>query len=120
MADPRSRERPRGWDALTGAERRVARFVAEGLTNGQVAERLFVSRHTVEAHLKSAFAKLRISSRVELATEVVRREGGSGPGDGLEIPEVREGDGRPPVERSLTGLDDGDPVRGRPDALEEP
>jgi DNA-binding CsgD family transcriptional regulator len=56
-----------GWAALTTSELAVARLVAEGLTNREVAERLFVSPHTVSSHLRHAFAKLGITSRVELA-----------------------------------------------------
>jgi DNA-binding CsgD family transcriptional regulator len=41
--------------------------VARGLTNRQVAERLFLSQHTVSNHLRHAFAKLDVTSRVELA-----------------------------------------------------
>ncbi len=55
-----------GWAALTDSELAVARLVAEGLTNREVAERLFVSHHTVSAHLRHAFAKLSVNSRVEL------------------------------------------------------
>src|SRR5207249_2618034 len=47
-----SRRRPRhGWEALTETERTVASLVAEGLSNRQVAERLFLSRHTVHTHV---------------------------------------------------------------------
>jgi DNA-binding CsgD family transcriptional regulator len=56
-----------GWAALTTSEVTVARLVAEGLTNREVAERLFVSPHTVSSHLRHVFAKLGITSRVELA-----------------------------------------------------
>lgn len=56
-----------GWAAMTASELDVARLVAEGLTNRQVAERLFVSPHTVNSHLRHVFAKLGINSRVELA-----------------------------------------------------
>jgi DNA-binding CsgD family transcriptional regulator len=56
-----------GWGALTASELSVARLVAEGLTNREVAERLFVSPHTVNSHLRHVFAKLGINSRVELA-----------------------------------------------------
>jgi DNA-binding CsgD family transcriptional regulator len=56
-----------GWAALTTSELTVARLVAEGLTNREVAERLFVSPHTVNSHLRHVFSKLRINSRVELA-----------------------------------------------------
>jgi DNA-binding CsgD family transcriptional regulator/tetratricopeptide (TPR) repeat protein len=56
-----------GWAALTAAELTVARLVADGLTNREVAERLFVSPHTVNSHLRHVFTKLGINSRVELA-----------------------------------------------------
>ena len=55
-----------GWAALTAAEVVVARLVAEGLTNRDVADRLFLSPHTVNSHLRHVFTKLRINSRVEL------------------------------------------------------
>ncbi len=56
-----------GWDSLTEAERRVVRLVPEGLSNGQIAERLFLSRRTVESHLGRAYSKLGASTRVQLA-----------------------------------------------------
>jgi DNA-binding CsgD family transcriptional regulator len=56
-----------GWAAMTTAELAVARLVADGLTNREVAERLFISPHTVNSHLRHVFSKLRINSRVELA-----------------------------------------------------
>ena len=62
-----------GWASLTAAERRVADVVAEGVTNGEAADRLFVSRHTVDFHLRQIFRKLGISSRVELARMVGER-----------------------------------------------
>lgn len=58
--------------ALTKAERRVCEQVAEGLSNATIASRLFLSRHTVETHLKRVYAKLHISSRVQLAALVLR------------------------------------------------
>ncbi|HEY6794604.1 MAG TPA: LuxR C-terminal-related transcriptional regulator, partial [Kineosporiaceae bacterium] len=60
-----------GWPSLTDTERRVACIVAEGLTNVQVAERMFLSRHTVDFHLRQIFRKLGIRSRVELTRLVV-------------------------------------------------
>jgi DNA-binding CsgD family transcriptional regulator len=45
----------------------TATLVAEGLTNHQVADRMYVSAHTVAFHLKQVFRKLGIGSRVELA-----------------------------------------------------
>jgi DNA-binding CsgD family transcriptional regulator len=56
-----------GWAAMTAAELAVARLVAEGLTNREVADQLFVSPHTVNSHLRHVFSKLGITSRVELA-----------------------------------------------------
>jgi DNA-binding CsgD family transcriptional regulator len=63
-----------GWRSLTEGELRVARRVAEGLTNPQVGERMFVSRHTVDFHLRQIFRKLEISSRVELTRLVLEHE----------------------------------------------
>lgn len=66
---PRSTGRPaEGWGSITPSELRVVRLVVDGLTNRQVANRLFLSRHTVDAHLRNVFAKLGVSSRVELAS----------------------------------------------------
>jgi DNA-binding CsgD family transcriptional regulator len=56
-----------GWDSLTGTERRIADLVAEGLSNRKVANRLFLSTHTVAFHLRQIFWKLSITSRVQLA-----------------------------------------------------
>jgi DNA-binding CsgD family transcriptional regulator len=56
-----------GPEALTGAEHRVAKLAAEGRTNRQIAQALFVSRRTVETHLAHAFQKLGISAREQLA-----------------------------------------------------
>ena len=64
----------RGWEALTASELAVVRLVTEGLTNREVAERLFVSPHTVNSHLRHVFTKLRINSRVELARLVQQYE----------------------------------------------
>jgi DNA-binding CsgD family transcriptional regulator len=62
-----------GWESLTEAEQRVAELVAEGLTNVQVARRIFLSRHTVDSHLRQIFRKLDVGSRVELTRLVVER-----------------------------------------------
>ena len=63
-----------GWDALTRAECAVVALSAEGLTNREIGERLFVSRRTVQTHLSHVFAKLGISSRVTLAAAVARAQ----------------------------------------------
>jgi DNA-binding CsgD family transcriptional regulator len=56
-----------GWGSLTDTERAVSLLVAEGLTNGAVAKRLYISPHTVNTHLRHVFAKLGVSNRVALA-----------------------------------------------------
>lgn len=63
-----------GWAGLTDAEVGVVRLVAVGLKNREVAERLFVSPHTVSMHLRHAFTKLDINSRVELTRFVFAHE----------------------------------------------
>jgi DNA-binding NarL/FixJ family response regulator len=55
-----------GPDALTTSERRVAALAADGLSNRQIAEHLFVTQATVETHLRHAFRKLGITSRADL------------------------------------------------------
>ena len=66
------------WQRLTSAERVVSMLVADGLSNPQIASRLFISRHTVEAHLKHIFLKLDVGSRVEL-TRIALQEGAKDP-----------------------------------------
>ncbi|OBF80791.1 transcriptional regulator [Mycobacterium sp. 852002-51163_SCH5372311] len=70
------RKRPAsGWASLTPAELDVARLVSEGLANKDIAERLFVSPRTVQAHLTHMYTKLGFTSRVQLAQEAVRHNG---------------------------------------------
>jgi DNA-binding NarL/FixJ family response regulator len=54
-------------DALTPQEARIARLAAEGASNPEIADQLYVSRRTVEAHLTKIYAKLGVSSRTQLA-----------------------------------------------------
>jgi DNA-binding CsgD family transcriptional regulator len=60
-----------GWTSLTDTERSIAHVVAEGLTNREAAERLFLSPHTVDFHLRSIYRKLGTSSRVNLTRLVM-------------------------------------------------
>jgi DNA-binding CsgD family transcriptional regulator len=68
-----------GWLSLTDAELPVVRLAGQGLTNTQIAGRLFLSRYTVETHLKHAFAKLGVESRAQLATLVAGQDDRPGP-----------------------------------------
>jgi DNA-binding CsgD family transcriptional regulator len=70
------RRRPKaGWAALTGTEQAVAALLAEGLSNPDIADRMFISRRTVQFHVSNILAKLGLSSRVQLAALVARRAG---------------------------------------------
>jgi DNA-binding CsgD family transcriptional regulator len=64
-AKPR-RARLTGLDALTASERRVAELAAQGMTNREIAQALFVTARTVEGHLTRTFQKLDLRSREDL------------------------------------------------------
>jgi DNA-binding CsgD family transcriptional regulator len=68
----------RGVDALTPSERRVARMAAEGRSNREIAQALFVTLRTVETHLSSSFRKLGLSSRTQLPAVLAGVEDGAG------------------------------------------
>lgn len=69
-----------GWRALSRSEKRVVVLVREGLTNPQIATRLYVSPRTVQTHLYNVFKKVGVKSRKELAREAARRGISEGPG----------------------------------------
>jgi DNA-binding CsgD family transcriptional regulator len=67
------RKRPSsGWASLTPTELTVAAYVAEGLSNPQIGERMFIGRGTVKTHVSHIFAKLDIGTRAELAVQAAR------------------------------------------------
>jgi DNA-binding CsgD family transcriptional regulator/tetratricopeptide (TPR) repeat protein len=69
------RKRPKsGWDSLTATELTVVRLITEGLSNPEIAERMFISRGTVHTHVSHILAKLGLGSRVALAAEASRRD----------------------------------------------
>jgi predicted ATPase/class 3 adenylate cyclase/DNA-binding CsgD family transcriptional regulator len=69
------RQRPAtGWKSLTPTERAVVGLVSEGLSNKAIATRLFISLRTVESHLTHVYAKVGLTSRVQLAQEAARHE----------------------------------------------
>lgn len=63
-----------GVEALTATERRVAELAAEGLTNKEIAERLFVTTRTIETHLTHIYEKLSIGGRRHLARALTAQE----------------------------------------------
>jgi DNA-binding CsgD family transcriptional regulator len=73
-----------GWQSLTPSEQAVVDLVAEGLSNPQIGQRLYVSRRTVQTHLAHVFAKLHITSRAQLAAEAARHRGNE-PGHGTGL-----------------------------------
>jgi predicted ATPase/class 3 adenylate cyclase/DNA-binding CsgD family transcriptional regulator len=69
------RKRPAsGWRSLTPTERDVVRLVSEGLSNNDIASRLFISPRTVQSHLTHVYNKLGVSSRVQLVQEAARHD----------------------------------------------
>jgi DNA-binding CsgD family transcriptional regulator len=70
LAATGERARKRGVETgseLTSQEAQIAQMAREGLSNAEIGERLFISRHTVAYHLRKVFTKLSISSRNQLA-----------------------------------------------------
>jgi predicted ATPase/class 3 adenylate cyclase/DNA-binding CsgD family transcriptional regulator len=65
---------PGGWESLTPTELEVARHAAEGLTNPQIGEQMFITRGTVKTHLSHIYTKLGLQNRSELAAQSARRE----------------------------------------------
>jgi DNA-binding CsgD family transcriptional regulator len=70
-------------DVLTPAERRVAEMAALGLSNPEIAQELYLSRRTIEAHLRSIFRKLNISSRQEIEASLISAQEGP---KGMRLP----------------------------------
>ena len=71
-----TRKRPAGgWESLTPTERQVVALAAEGLTNPEIGERMFIARGTVKIHLSHIYAKLGVRNRSELVGVAARRVG---------------------------------------------
>lgn len=68
------RGRPKsGWSSLTETELRVVGLIAEGLSNPEIAGRLFIARGTVHTHVSHVLTKLNLLSRTAVAAEAARR-----------------------------------------------
>jgi predicted ATPase/class 3 adenylate cyclase/DNA-binding CsgD family transcriptional regulator len=65
---------PGGWESLTPTELEVARHAADGLTNPQIGEQMFIARGTVKIHLSHIYTKLGLRNRSELAARAARRQ----------------------------------------------
>jgi DNA-binding CsgD family transcriptional regulator len=71
----KGRAGPRDYGVLSRRELEVLRLVGEGLTNGEIATRLFISPKTAEHHVGRIYAKLQLRNRPELAASAVRNLG---------------------------------------------
>src|SRR3954466_2954685 len=60
------RSAPGGWSQLSPQELQIAQLAAEGLSNRQIGEQLYLSHRTVESHLYRLFPKLGVTSRAQL------------------------------------------------------
>ncbi len=75
------RKRPSsGWESLTPAELDVVRLLGEGLSNKDIAARLFISPRTAQTHLTHIYSKLNLSSRVQVVQESARHTKPADPG----------------------------------------
>jgi DNA-binding CsgD family transcriptional regulator len=92
-AGPRS-----SWASLTGAEEAVVDLVANGMTNREAASELFLAPDTINTHLRHAFGKLGIRSRVELARLAAERTG-------LGLRRFQRGPGLPAGDEQADELD---------------
>ncbi|HET6548756.1 MAG TPA: LuxR C-terminal-related transcriptional regulator, partial [Solirubrobacter sp.] len=91
-----------GWDALTDTELKVVRLVAERLTNPEIAQRMFISRRTVQTHVSHALTKLGVASRRDLAAAAAQHAGWRLHLDGIaeqpqQLQPTREPPPRPPL-----------------------
>jgi DNA-binding NarL/FixJ family response regulator len=72
------RQATHGWDSLTPTEGRIAALVVEGLSNPQIAARLYLSPRTVGTHVSHILTKLGVHSRIDIAREAARHQSASG------------------------------------------
>jgi DNA-binding NarL/FixJ family response regulator len=73
---PRAIRERISWTTFSLREKQVLQLVAAGLTNAEIADRLFLSESTIKSHLSSSFRKLRVSSRAEAAAAVLDPDNG--------------------------------------------
>jgi DNA-binding CsgD family transcriptional regulator len=73
-AGPEPAKSPAQLAGLTSGEIKILRLVASGMSNARVAEKLFISRRTVDAHLRSIYRKLGVASRTAAARHAIDHE----------------------------------------------
>jgi predicted ATPase/DNA-binding CsgD family transcriptional regulator len=75
LAEPRPAiiRQPAGWAPLTRREREIAEYVAQGLTNQEIATRLVISKRTADSHVHHMLTKLGFTNRAQIATWVAGR-----------------------------------------------
>lgn len=71
LSVPRAIRRRTRWATFSVRERQVLQLVADGLTNSEIADRLYLSESTIKCHLSSGFRKLGVCSRAEAAAAVL-------------------------------------------------
>ena len=64
---------PDAWSLLTPQELQIAKMAAEGMSNREIGQRLFLSHRTVGSHLYRLFPKLGVTSRVQLPSAISKR-----------------------------------------------
>jgi DNA-binding NarL/FixJ family response regulator len=83
---PRAIRERIAWTVFSLREKQVLQLVADGLTNAEIADRLFLSESTVKSHLSSSFRKLGVSSRAEAAAAVLDPDTGLVIGQSIATP----------------------------------
>ena len=76
--DAVTRGRPEALDSvrMTPRERQVINLIADGLSNNEIAERLFIATHTVKSHVRNVMEKLMLHTRLQIAAYAHRENGG--------------------------------------------
>jgi DNA-binding CsgD family transcriptional regulator len=90
---------------LTEREREIARMIADGASNPQIAQALFLSRKTIERHVSNIFAKVDVRNRAELAARVAAA--------GQDSEPLADPQGKPASQRQAPHPQETTPRRGR-------